>query len=35
MNGILMGTTPDFVINIKPEDFAVADATKLELTINE
>lgn len=33
MNGILMGTTPDFIINIKPEDFAVSDVTKLELTI--
>ena len=33
MNGILMGTTPDFVINISTDDFDVADVTKLELTI--
>ena len=31
--GILMGTTPDFIININTTDFVVSDVTKLELTI--
>ena len=31
--GILRGTTPDFVIKVKQEDFLVADVTKLEVTI--
>ena len=30
---ILRGTTPDFVIKVKQEDFLVADVTKLEVTI--
>ena len=33
MNGILRGTTPDFVIKIKQTDFSVTDVTKLELTV--
>lgn len=33
MNGILRGTTPDFVITVKKEDFAVKDVTKLEITV--
>ena len=31
MNGILRGTTPDFIIKIKKTDFNVTDVTKLEL----
>ena len=31
--GILRGTTPDFVIKVKQEDFLVTDVTKLEVTI--
>lgn len=30
---ILRGTTPDFVIKVKQEDFLVTDVTKLEVTI--
>ena len=30
---ILRGTTPDFVIKVKTEDFLVTDVTKLEVTI--
>ena len=30
---ILRGTTPDFVIKVKEEDFSVSDVTKLEVTI--
>lgn len=33
MNGILQGTTPDFVIKVKDTDFLVTDVTKLELTV--
>ena len=33
MNGILRGTTPDFTIKIKPEDFTVGDVTKLEIVV--
>lgn len=33
MNSILQGTTPDFIIKIKTEDFTVSDVTKLEVTI--
>lgn len=33
MNGILRGTTPDFVINISTDDFLVSDVTKLEITV--
>ena len=33
MNGILRGTTPDFVIKVKEEDFSVSDVAKLEVTI--
>ena len=33
MSGILQGTTPDFIIKIKPTDFLVTDVTKLELTV--
>jgi hypothetical protein len=33
MSGILRGTTPDFVIKVKQEDFLVTDVTKLEVTI--
>ena len=33
MNEILRGTTPDFVIHIDPDDFAVTDVVKLEVTI--
>ena len=33
MNGILQGTTPDFTVSVKPEDFAVGDVTKLEIVI--
>lgn len=33
MSGILRGTTPDFIIKIKTEDFTVSDVTKLEVTI--
>lgn len=33
MNGILQGTTPDFTVYVKPEDFAVSDVTKLEIVI--
>lgn len=33
MSGILRGTTPDFVIKIKNEDFLVTDVVKLEVTI--
>lgn len=33
MNGLLQGTTPDFTIRIKPEDFVVSDVVKLEITI--
>lgn len=33
MGGILRGTTPDFVIKVKQEDFLVTDVTKLEVTI--
>ena len=33
MSGILRGTTPDFVIKVKTEDFLVTDVTKLEVTI--
>ena len=33
MSGILRGTTPDFVIKIKQEDFLVTDVVKLELTV--
>lgn len=33
MSGILRGTTPDFVIKVKREDFLVTDVTKLEVTI--
>lgn len=33
MSGILRGTTPDFVIKVKQEDFLVSDVTKLEVTI--
>lgn len=33
MNGILRGTTPDFVIKVKQEDFLVTDVAKLEVTI--
>lgn len=30
---ILRGTTPDFVIKVKREDFLVTDVVKLELTV--
>ena len=30
---ILRGTTPDFVIKVKQEDFLVTDVTKLEVTV--
>lgn len=33
MSGILRGTTPDFIIKIKEEDFTVSDVMKLEVTI--
>ena len=33
MSGILRGTTPDFVIKVKQEDFLVTDVVKLEVTI--
>lgn len=33
MNKVLRGTTPDFVIRVKPEDFSVSDVTKLEVTV--
>lgn len=33
MSGILRGTTPDFVIKVKTDDFLVSDVTKLEVTI--
>ena len=33
MNGILRGTTPDFVIKVKQEDFLITDVTKLEVTV--
>lgn len=33
MSRILRGTTPDFVIKVKKEDFVVSDVTKLEVTI--
>ena len=33
MNSVLQGTTPDFIIKIKTEDFTVTDVTKLEVTI--
>ena len=33
MNGILRGTTPDFVIKVKTEDFLITDVTKLEVTV--
>lgn len=33
MNGILQGTTPDFTVSIKQEDFSVGDVRKLELVI--
>lgn len=33
MNGILRGTTPDFIIRIKTEDFLVSDVTKLEIVV--
>lgn len=31
--GILQGTTPDFIIIVNKEDFAVSDVVKLEVTI--
>lgn len=31
MNGILRGTTPDFIIRINQTDFDVGDVTKLEI----
>lgn len=30
---ILRGTTPDFLIKVKEEDFLVTDVTKLEVTV--
>lgn len=33
MSGILRGTTPDFVIKVKTEDFLITDVTKLEVTV--
>lgn len=33
MSGILRGTTPDFAIKVKQEDFLVTDVVKLELTV--
>ena len=33
MNSILRGTTPDFAIKVKQEDFLVTDVVKLEVTI--
>lgn len=33
MNGILRGTTPDFTIRVKTEDFLVSDVTKLEIIV--
>ena len=33
MSEILRGTTPDFVIRVKQEDFLVTDVVKLEVTI--
>lgn len=33
MNGILRGTTPDFVITVKEEDFSVEEVTKLEVIV--
>lgn len=30
---ILRGTTPDFVIKVKQEDFLISDVTKLEVTV--
>lgn len=33
MIGILRGTTPDFAIRVKQEDFLVTDVVKLEVTI--
>lgn len=33
MSGLLRGTTPDFVIKVKTEDFLISDVTKLEVTI--
>ena len=31
--GILQGTTPDFIIKVKEEEFAVSDVVKLEITV--
>lgn len=33
MDQILQGTTPDFTVTVRPEDFAVSDVRKLEITI--
>ena len=33
MSGILRGTTPDFTIRIKTEDFLVSNVTKLEIVV--
>ena len=34
MSSILQGTTPSLEIKISPDDFAVSDVTKLELTFS-